>query len=45
MKTKANDQRPAIDKQSRKPLKALSPDDLAAVAGGGKMSYGTSRPW
>jgi len=45
MKTKAHEPRRASDKQDRKPLKVLSPDDLAAVAGGGKTSCGTSRPW
>lgn len=45
MKTKAHDQRRSIDKQDRKPLKVLSPDDLGAVAGGGKMACGSSKPW
>ena len=45
MKTKAHEQRRAIAKPDRKPLKVLSPDDLAAVAGGGKTSSGCAQPW
>ena len=45
MKTKAHDLRRASDKRDQKPLKVLSPDELAAVAGGGKTSCGTCRPW